>query len=42
MWDSAHVFEILKHHPWSEEAVADGACPVLVEMGIDPGTEQKF
>lgn len=36
MTNLPEIVEILKHHPWSKDAVAKGAIPLLSEMGIDP------
>ncbi len=36
MTDLLGIIEILKHHPWSKGAVADGYVPLLSEMEIDP------
>jgi len=36
MTNHSEITEILRHHPWSKEAVARGAVPLLSEMGIDP------
>jgi hypothetical protein len=36
MNDFELLFELLRHHPYSREAVADGAKPWLKMLGIDP------
>ena len=34
--DLPEITEMLRHHPWSKEAVAMGFIPVMQEKGIDP------
>lgn len=36
------ITEILRHHPWSREAVVEGFRPVLAELGVDPAERAKI